>query len=360
MLNWVSNKSINGDKVNDYLKETLQTNQFTNYGPNVRRLEQIIHTRFKVNENKAVVAVSNGSIAMHILAAAIQYKQNQGKECEECKEIQWATQAFTFPPSVQSNLQKTQIVDIDLEGGIDLEQIDISTIDGIIVTNIFGNVVNITKYETWAKEHGKYLIFDNAATSFTFYNGVNCINYGIGCGISFHHTKPFGFGEGGAIIVDKTYEKEVRCLINFGIHLTTDNYYVKEGTNGKMSDIAAAYILQYWDTCFDIIINKHAELYSYFEKVVKNKGLHHFKLFPSFHDKLKNVPACISILFDVYDNKYEKQLIKNNIFCRKYYNPLKILPNSQYIYDHILCVPCHKDMSLSDIDKIIEIISSLS
>jgi dTDP-4-amino-4,6-dideoxygalactose transaminase len=346
MINWVPKKTINHSAVKTYLSNTEETGHFTNYGPNVHLLEEKIREHFSIENEKAVIVVNNGSIAIHILAAAIKYKAN--------RELKWATQAFTFPPSVQANLQDTTILDIDLDGGIDLSNID-DSIDGVIITNIFGNVVNIDKYEAWARENNKYLIFDNAATCYTFYKGKNCINYGIGCGISFHHTKPFGFGEGGAIIVDKQYEKAVRCLINFGIGLT-DNYFVKEGTNGKMSDISAVYILQYWDTMFDTIIKKHNELYKYFKDEMKRRNITYFKLFPSFHDDDKNVPACISILFDKYDDAYEKRLLEENIYCRKYYHPLKSLPNSQYIYDHILCVPCTIDMTTQDIDNILDII----
>ena len=114
--------------------------------------------------------------------------------------------------------------------------------------------------------NGQPLIyFDNAATSYTFYKGKNCLNYGNGCTISFHHTKPFGFGEGGAIIVDKKYEKNIRCLNNFGIGLT-DNYYVKEGNNNKMSEVSAVYIIQYLENNFDLIIKKHQDLYKYFKE----------------------------------------------------------------------------------------------
>ena len=346
MINWVPKKSINHNLVKTYLSNTEETGHFTNYGPNVRLLEEKTRQYFEIDETKAVIVVNNGSTAIQVLAAAIEYVQN--------RDLKWATQGFTFPPSAQCNLSDVAIVDIDREGGIDIAQID-DSIDGVIITNIFGNVVNIDKYETWARENNKYLIFDNAATCYTFYKVKYCVNYGVGCGISFHHTKPFGFGEGGAIIVDKKYEQAVRCLINFGIGLTSE-YFVKEGTNGKMSDVSAVYILQYWDTMFDTIIKKHNELYKYFKDEMKRRNITYFKLFPSFHDDDKIVPACISILFDKYDDAYEKIILDAGIFCRKYYHPLKNLPNSQYIYDHILCVPCTIDMTREDIDKILSII----
>jgi dTDP-4-amino-4,6-dideoxygalactose transaminase len=349
MLNWVPNKKINIDLVNSLLEESLKQKHFTNYGPNVRILEDLIRKRFVVDDNKSVIVVNNGSVALHILTAAIEYKEG--------KKLRWATQSFTFPPSAQSNLHNVDIIDIDLEGGLQLEGLD-KDIDGIIVTNIFGNIVDIDKYETWAKVNNKYLIFDNAATCYTFYKGKNCVNHGTGCGISFHHTKPFGFGEGGAIIIDSKYEKEVRCLINFGIGLT-DAYFVSEGNNGKMSDISAAYITQYLITHFDIVIKKHIQLYAYLKGQLTCRKMTYIKLFPSFHDDNMNIPACFPILFDHSTDKYEKQTLENEVYCRKYYIPLKSLVNSDYIYNHILCFPCTIEMTTNDVDKILDIISKV-
>ena len=62
-----------------------------------------------------------------------------------------------------------------------------------------------------------YVVKADVKDEITFYKGRNSCNYGNGSIISFHHTKPFGFGEGGAIIIDSKYEEGARRLINFGI-----------------------------------------------------------------------------------------------------------------------------------------------
>jgi len=343
-INWISNKDIDNNIVNELMKIPLKTNQFTNNGVNVNFLEEFIKEKFKIDNNKSVIVVTNGSVAIHALVSGISYY-------EEIK-INWVTQSFTFPPSAQSNLSKVKIIDIDEDGGMDIKKVD-NTVNGLIVTNIFGNIVDIDKYETFCRENNKFLIFDNAATGYTEYNGKNCLNYGNGCTISFHHTKPFGFGEGGAIIVDKKYEKNIRCLNNFGIGLT-DKYWVPEGNNNKMSEISAIYILQYLKRNLDTIINKHNELYLYFqEQMVKHK-ITHFKLFPSFHDGLI-VPSCFCILFDNYDDNIRVKLLENNIQARKYYHPLDDSKVANEIFDKILCIPCNIHMDWSDIDKIFSI-----
>jgi dTDP-4-amino-4,6-dideoxygalactose transaminase len=342
-MNWISKKGISRELVEKYLVEPLKTGQFTNGGTNVKKLEEFIKTQLKIDEDKCVIVVTNGSVALHALTSGIEYYEKT--------QINWATQAFTFPPSAQSNLSTVKIIDIDEDGGLDLEQVD-NTTGGLIVTNIFGNVVDIGKYERFCKEHSKFLIFDNAATGYTEYNGKNCLNYGNGCTISFHHTKPFGFGEGGAIIVDKKYEKSIRCLNNFGIGLT-EKYWVPEGNNNKMSEISAIYILQYLERNTDKIINHHNELYLYFKEQLRKNT--HFKLFPSFHDGVI-VPSCFCILFDKYDDKIREKLLENNIQARKYYHPLNDSKVANEIFDSILCVPCNMDMSKSEVDTIFEIL----
>ena len=326
MKNWVPNKKIDTELVNKLFEKSLESNHFTNNGP-------------------------NGAVALHSITSGIQFTEN--------KKITWATQSFTFPPSAQSNLSNVEIIDIDRDGGIDLE-LDDDDINGIIVTNIFGNIVDIDKYTEWAKLNNKFLIFDNAATSYTFYKGKNSVNYGNGCIVSFHHTKPFGFGEGGAIIVDKKYENAIRCLNNFGIGLT-DEYWVKEGNNNKMSDISAVYILQFLMNNFDKIVSHHNELYKYVnEKLKKIKEQESselkWKLFPSFHYNDIIVPSCLSILFDNYDDNIRLKLLENNIYCRKYYYPLKNTKVACEIFDSILCISFTTEMTKENIDEIFELV----
>ena len=351
MKNWVPNKKIDTELVNKLFEKSLESNHFANNGPNVQLLESFIKDKFKVDEDKSVIVVTNGALALHSITSGIQYTEKIN--------IQWATQSFTFPPSAQSNLSTVKIIDIDKDGGIDLELID-DDVNGIIVTNIFGNIVDIDKYTEWAKLNNKFLIFDNAATSYTFYKGKNCVNYGNGCIISFHHTKPFGFGEGGAIIVDKKYENAIRCLNNFGIGLT-DEYWVKEGNNNKMSDISAVYILQFLMNNFDKIVSHHSELYKYVkDKIEKIKEQESnelkWKLFPSFHYNEIIVPSCLCILFDNYDDNIRLKLLENNIYCRKYYYPLKNTKVACEIFDSILCISFTTETTKENIDEIFEIV----
>ena len=347
MVSWVPKKAVNTTIVNELLSLSSAKNQYTNGGPVVALLESKVRELLKIDDSKSVVCVSNGTVALWAAVAAI--------ELYERKAIQFCTQSFTFPASAQGYLDNVIIIDNDEGGGLDLEKVDISGCDGIIVTNAFGNVVDIAKYEKWCAAHGKFLIFDNAATPYTFYGGKNSCNYGHASTISFHHTKPIGFGEGGAIIIDSKYERCLRNAINFGIDNTSPTArWHRFGGNYKMSDVQAAYILQYLDRFDELIAYAH-RLYSYFLDKIKN--LREITLFPNYSDGIPYV-SCITIFLKNSTNTI-KRLLDNGIYCRKYYNPLENTPSAMDMYNRIVCISFTIDMTIWDIDRILEIITTV-
>ena len=216
------------------------------------------------------------------------------------------------------------------------------------------NIVDIGKYEDWSKKHKKFLVFDNAATSYTSYKGKNSSNYGHAAIISFHHTKPIGFGEGGCIIIDSQYEQDLRNVLNFGIDNTSisPKWHRKAG-NYKMSDIQAVYINQYLDN-FKYIKDYTQSLYSYFiEEIKKEKK----ELYPDFSDDTPFV-SCICF-FSEKSNEIISLLLENKIYCRKYYKPLTDTPIAVDFYNKIVCVSCTIDMNKNDIDKILAVIKQI-
>ena len=338
MVNWVPNKSIDLEYVNRLLLKCQKTNQFTNNGPNVQDLEKEIRILLEIDESKSVICISNGTHALHACVAAFEMYLN--------KELTFATQSFTFPASAQGYLKNTKIIDIDSSGSLDISQIP-KDIDGIIVTNIFGNVCEIDKYVDWCNNNKKFLIFDNAATPYTQYKGINACNFGNASTISFHHTKPIGFGEGGCVIIDSKYEQYIRRVINFGFEKIPIPLWNRIGSNYKMSDIQAIFILQYLSN-FKQIVNKHKQLTNYFFAKTN------FKPFPNYSSETPFL-SCFCFLVDNSDIKL-KILIENQIYARKYYTPLENTPTASDFYSKIICIPCTIDMGYSDIDKIIELL----
>jgi len=74
---------------------------------------------------------------------------------------------------------------------------------------------------------------------------------------------------------------------------------------------------------------------------------------------LTDLPSCLCLLFDNYNDNIRLKLLENNIFCRKYYHPLTKTKNATYIYNKILCLPCNCDMTKNDVNFIINILTSV-
>jgi dTDP-4-amino-4,6-dideoxygalactose transaminase len=343
-IKWLSTKNINWDTVHNLISLCEKKNQYTNIGPVIHLLEQFIREKFQISDSKAVIVTSNGTSAIHALIAGINILHN--------KEHKFVTQSFTFPSSRQGPLKDSIIVDIDNDGGLDLTKLSNIEFDGIIVTNIHGNLVNIDSYVDYCKVHNKILIFDNAATGFTFYKGQNSCNYGVASTVSFHHTKPFGFGEGGFITVDRIYEKNIRNALNFGLDnsLGENSKYSNQASNYRMCDINASFILSYLRDNFDKIVQRHAEIYQIF----KEKCPKGFNLFPNHCD---GTPVCSSISL-LADNPITLDGIP--FIVRKYYKPLDFdCPVSVDFYNRIICLPCNIDLTDDDVNYMIDEIAKI-
>lgn len=350
-INWLARKTINWDQVKKILKPCEDSNQYTNIGPVIKQLEDFIREKFAIFSEKAVIVTSNGTTALHALVSGI--------NVSEGRDLKYCTQSFTFPSSVQGSLINSKIIDIDHEGGLNLNQLPSKEdYDGIIVTNVHGNVTEIQKYITFCKDNNKICIFDNAATGYTFYDGYNSCNYGTASIISFHQTKSLGFGEGGVIIVNREYEKSIRKVLNFGIDnsLGEKALYHPFGSNYRMCDINAAFVLSYMKDNFDKIVERHIEIY----ELVKKNLPDGFKLFPNFS---KQTPVCSSICI-LADKEYDNT--KLPFISRKYYKPLGLIypltlektsKVSLEFYKRIICLPCHMDLTN---EQILYMLSELS
>lgn len=350
-INWINHKTVNYSRLETVLKDSVEANHMSNGGPAVLKLESKLRELLQISDDKAIILTNNGTSALHALASALSLFGKHDKK------LVFATQAFTFPSSAQGSLDNSIIVDTDLNlrgnlGGPLISDLDdnVNSIDGVIVTNIFGYSVDIDKYVDWCTKNNKLLIFDNAATPYTFYKGKNTCNYGTSSTISFHHTKPLGFGEGGAIIVDKMYAESVTSVINFGkdFNVVTPTWN-RNGSNYKMSDCSAAFILQHLDRFYDTVAH-HKQIYKLFNnKIPVNRLYNHFSDDAPF-------VACLIYIAENKDvaDHYVDFFQSKGVQCRKYYLPLEPLEQSVSLYNRIICFPCHLDVSINDVNFIVD------
>lgn len=324
MIPFIIKKQLDSDKFNDYLLTANTTNQFTNYGYAVQLLEERARDMLKIDDDKAIIATSNGTTA---LSAII-----QGMIRKDCHNYRVGTQAFTFPSNAIGAAEGSIITDIDTQCNIYLQDDYIEqSADLIIATNIFGHLQDIDKICKKTKDRNKKLIFDNAATPYSFWKGTNSCNLGTASYISLHHTKPIGFGEGGLVIIDKEYETMVRAACAFGI---IDGVFNEYSGNYKMSELGAAGILQWWD---QFNIDDMQELF------IKNYNTLRYEMREENGDFWFNhtsdtwFPTCLPFIHNSSVEEVSGNF-KGREF-RKYYKPLNDSHAiSNLLYRNIMCI----------------------
>ncbi|HRP60171.1 MAG TPA: DegT/DnrJ/EryC1/StrS family aminotransferase, partial [Vicingus sp.] len=104
----------------------------------------------------------------------------------------------------------------------------------ILATHVYGNPCNIEAIEQIAAKHRLKVIYDAAHCFDVKYQNQSIFNYGDVSTCSFHATKLFHCGEGGAVFCkDETLYHEMLYRHNFGHNGPLDFYGV--GINAKTS-----------------------------------------------------------------------------------------------------------------------------
>jgi len=330
MTQYILRKKLDIPTFEKYLEIAQETNQFANGGHAARLLESRAREMLKISDDKAVIATSSGTAALHAILFAMMRRNNAN--------MRICTQDFTFPSNSQGPATGPIITDIDSNCNMHLTDEYAHNYGQIyIITNCFGHVQDLDSVLMYGQENKKIIIFDNAATPYTFINGVNTCNLGHASYVSLHHTKHIGFGEGGLAIVNTHLEEDVRVACNFGL---VNGQFNERASNFKMSEIAAASILQYWDS-FDIEELKKKVLDNYFNKLFELNKEYEGTVHPNYSDEEEFLPSCLPFIF----NKPTLAEEFPEEDCKKYYHPLRGLPASKQIYDRIVCFPVTRGLN---------------
>lgn len=222
-----------GDRVllNRYINDIMDRRWLTNQGRYVQILENDIA---RLLGAKHCIAMCNGTIALEIAIRALGLS----------KEV--IVPSFTFIATAHS-LKWQEITpvfcDIDPKShNIDpamIERMITPNTTGIIGVHLWGRPCVIEQLEALAKKHHLKLLFDASHAFACSHSGKMIGGFGDAEVFSFHATKFFNTGEGGAIVTnnDELAEK-IRLMKNFGFSGHDNVIYI--GTNGKMNEISAA------------------------------------------------------------------------------------------------------------------------
>lgn len=301
-MKFIEDKKPNYQSVKKLLERSLSANHWTNFGPVSQKLENRLESLWGC----PVVMCCSGTGALFSLVNLHNYLQNS--------QLTWVVSSFSFYCCKQGPLQEAIVVDCREDGLLDLDQLP-NQFDGIIVTNLFGLENDLEEYRDFCKLNDKILIIDSAA-SFHNKHQANEI-------ISFHQTKPWGFGEGGCATIDAKYKKELQSIINFGSE--TDTPTGRWSGNYKLSDPASAFI---WDRLDQYDPDLYNTQRRRVEAVAEEIGLKVWKGSNCGH---------VPILYPV-------PVLKSSI-TQKYYRPLAPTSRATDLYRRMINFPCHPGLA---------------
>lgn len=234
----------------------------------------------------------------------------------------------------------------------------------ILATHVYGNPCNVNVIEQIAAKHQLKVIYDAAHSFGVTYNNQSIFNYGDVSTCSFHATKLFHCGEGGAIFCkDEALLKTLFNLHNFGHKGALEFYGV--GINAKMSELQAAMGLAVLPH-IDFIVAERKKVVDYYNAQLNCTQLKKLKIRENTQWNYSYYP----IIFES-----EKQLLTvqqvlndNNIIPRRYFYPslnnlpyvTKVaMPVTDSIAPCVLCLPLYVGLLESELERIVTLINTI-
>jgi dTDP-4-amino-4,6-dideoxygalactose transaminase len=241
----------------------------------------------------------------------------------------------------------------------------------ILAVHVFGNPCEVEKLERIAKKHKLKLIYDGAHAFGIKIKGKDVSRFGDATMYSFHPTKLFHSGEGGAVVTKiSELKKSLDLWKNFGI--PNEEEVVLPGLNGKMNELQAAMGILVLKEIKQERINRK-RIQKAYEKYLKNiKGISYYIPGKSVTQSLQYFVIRVNEKeFGKSRNVLNEELKKFNVFTRKYFYPLcsnypyykhlfsadpKKLPVANRVVTETLSLPFYGKLTVEDIKNICEII----
>ncbi len=325
---FIENKSPQPVRLAQVMALSQRANRHANGGPVVGLLEAAIARLTCSGSQREAVVVASATVGLQLACAAAALARDG-------QPMHWVTPAQGFFSVATGPLGHTAVMDCTPEGGLDLAALQAlpqADWDGLILTNLFAGQSDWAEARALCDRHGKALVIDNALGLLD--RDPSADASGDVEVISLHHTKPWGYGEGGVVLAPPKVARVIRALANFGAGLGPAAR--RFATNGKLSDLAAAAILERLERLPNWSVLYHMQ-YRRIASVVQEYDLPlHVPAAP------RSPPAFVPLR--AAQPVPETALIQPQVHFRKYYRPLgaaDATPNAHRFFDHVLCCPCN-------------------
>lgn len=343
------------EEYNKQIQRAWDNQWLTNRGELVLELEERLKQYLTVSN---IVITTNGTIPLQI---ALKLLGNNGEIITTPFSYVAGTAAIVWqnciPVFVDIHPEYLTIDETKIEAAITAKT------TAILATHVFGNPCHVEAIEKIAKKYNLKVIYDAAHCFGVKYKDKSIFDYGDVSTCSFHATKLFHTGEGGAMFTNNIdLQHQLFYSHNFGHNGVLAFYGL--GINAKMSELQAAMgltVLPYMET----IVAERKKVVNYYNDHLDFLKLKVLKIRENTAWNYSYYPVIFESETQLL--KVEQQLKENEIIPRRYFYPaLNTLqyvsnvpmPISESIAERIMCLPLYVDLSEDDLKKISQIINS--
>ena len=353
----------NRAKLLERINDLLDTRWLTNNGPFVQEFEDKIADYLGV---KHCIAMCNATVALEIAIRAL----------EMTGEV--IVPSFTFIATAHA-LQWQEITPVFCDVDPRTHNIDPRQVErmitprttGVIGVHLWGRGCDVDALAEIARRNQLKLLFDAAHAFSCSYKGRMIGGFGDAEVFSFHATKFFNTFEGGAVTTDNDdLAAKIRLMKNFGFAGYDNVIYI--GTNGKMSEIAAAMGLTSLESVDDFIAVNRRNYNLYWENL---KGVRGISLISYSDSERCNYQYIVIEVDEAITGISRDQLVdvlwRENVMARRYFHPGchrmepyrsyfphagLVLPITEKLCNRVLLLPTGMAINESHITTICEVI----
>ncbi len=332
------------------LKRAWDKRWMTNRGELVLELEEKLKEYLSV---KNILVTNNGTIPLQI---ALKLLGHGGEIITTPFSYVASTSAIIWenctPVFVDIHPEYLTIDETKIEAAITPKT------TGILATHVFGNPCAVEEIESIARKHNLAVIYDGAHAFGVQYKGRSLFDYGDVSTCSFHATKLFHTGEGGALFCkDDTLFHKMFYSHAFGHN--GELAFHGLGINGKISELQAALGLALFPYLPEILAARKKVIDFYdqhldFTRLQKLKIREHTKWNYAYYPVLFETEAHLTDTL--------KRMNALDIFPRRYFYPslntlpyvdAKVMEISESTAARILCLPLYTDLREAELETII-------
>lgn len=344
------------------LDEIWESRWLTNGGRFHREFEKRLAERLGV---EYISVFTNGTLP---LMAALELTKGDNPGLDEVITTPYS---FVATSNVLHWLDlKPVFVDVDRFGNIDPDGIEEAMTErtlAVLAVHVYGNPCQVERIGEIAGRRGARVVYDAAHAFGVEKNGRSILLDGDFSTLSFHATKVFNTLEGGALVChSEAMKRRIDNFKNFGIE---DEVTVSEfGINCKMDEVRAAYGLLNLERVDGAVEWRRQATMAYRSGLAGIDGISFFDDIDGVKHNYSYFPVFVGEGYRLSRDGLYNHLKENGIFARRYFYPLisdfKIydgcrkfdLANARRLADSVLCLPLYNDISLDDVERVIEVI----